>query len=54
MPDGVDVIFNTNKDKSVSKLDVLKSTKDNLKKDPNNPFGSAIKEGIGPKGGQSY
>ena len=54
MPDGVDVIFNTNKDKSISKLDVLKSTKDNLKKDPNNPFGSAIKEGIGPKGGQSY
>lgn len=54
MPDGVDVIFNTNKDKSVSKIDVLKSTKDNLRKDPKNPFGSAIKEGIGPKGGQSY
>lgn len=54
MPDGVDVIFNTNKDKSVPKMDVLKSTKDNLRKDPKNPFGSAIKEGIGPKGGQSY
>lgn len=54
MPDGVDVLFNTNKSKNVSKLDVLKSTEDNLKKDPTNPFGSAIKEGIGPKGGQSY
>lgn len=54
MPDGVDVLFNTNKDKSVSKLNVLKKTKENLQKDPNNPFGSAIKEGFGPKGGQSY
>lgn len=54
MPDGVDIIFNTNKTKDVAKLDVLKSVKDNLKKDPSNPFGSAIKEGFGPKGGQSY
>lgn len=39
MPDGVDVVFNTNKtsDKPISK--VLKSIKD----DPDNPFGSAIK-----------
>lgn len=39
MPDGVDVVFNTNKtsDKPMSK--VLKSIKD----DPDNPFGSAIK-----------
>lgn len=50
MPDGVDLIFNTNKSKSVSKMDVLKKIKD----DPNNPFGSAIKEGTGPGGGQSY
>ena len=54
MPDGVDLIFNTNKDKSHSKLEVLKSVDENLKKDPGNPFGSAIKEGFGPKGGQSY
>lgn len=45
MPKGVDVIFNTNKDKSVSKLDVLKDIKD----DPDNPFGSTIKPN-----GQSY
>lgn len=54
MPDGVDLIFNTNKDSSVPKMEVLKSTEDNLKKDPTNPFGSSIKEGFGPKGGQSY
>lgn len=61
LPDGVDMIFNTNKksgtplcgDKSNS---VLKPIKD----DPENPFGSLIKEGIndperGTKGGgQSY
>ena len=45
MPDGVDVIFNTNKSKSVDKMDVLK----NIKDDPDNPFGSLIKPG-----GQSY
>lgn len=45
MPPGVDVIFNTNKSKSVAKLDVLKD----IKKDPDNPFGSLIKAG-----GQSY
>lgn len=46
MPDGVDVIFNTNKNKNVSKMDVLKK----VKPDPDNPFGSLIKE----HGGQSY
>ena len=45
MPDGVDVIFNTNKTKDVPKEKVLK----NITKDPDNPFGSLIKEG-----GQSY
>jgi DNA-binding CsgD family transcriptional regulator len=45
MPDGVDLIFNTNKTKSVGKLDVLKD----IKEDPDNPFGSLIKAG-----GQSY
>ena len=39
-PDGVDVIFNTNKSKSVAKLDVLKD----IKSDPDNPFGALIKE----------
>lgn len=45
MPDGVDVVFNTNKKSTMPKMDVLKKIKD----DPDNPFGSLI----GPKG-QSY
>ena len=45
-PDGVDVIFNTNKKKNVSKMDVLKKIKD----DPDNPFGALVKE----RGGQRY
>lgn len=47
MPAGVDVIFNTNKSSNKSKLEVLKEIK---KDDPENPFGSAIKE----HGGQSF
>ena len=39
MPDGVDVVFNTNKTKDVPMRDVLKKIKD----DPDNPFGSLIK-----------
>ena len=46
MPDGVDVIFNTNKKKGTPMDKVLKDIKD----DPDNPFGSLIKE----HGGQSY
>ena len=42
LPDGVDVRFNTNKSKSVAKMDVLKK----IKNDPDNPFGSLIKEGV--------
>ena len=47
-PDGVDVIFNTNKSNSVPKLDVLKKIKD----DPDNPFGSLIKDA--DQGGQYW
>lgn len=47
-PPGVDVIFNTNKDKSVSKMDVLKD----VKPDPENPFGSLIKDA--DQGGQYW
>ena len=61
LPDGVDVVFNTNKSKDVPAL----GPKDNtvlklVKKDPTNPFGSLIKEGINDPeygttgGGQSY
>ena len=45
MPDGVDIIFNTNKRSGTPKLDVLKKIQD----DPDNPFGAFIKAG-----GQSH
>ena len=45
MPDGVDVVFNTNKKLGTEKLAVLKD----IKSDPDNPFGSLIKAN-----GQSY
>lgn len=48
MPDGVDVIFNTNKSKSTSKMDTLKK----IKNDPENPFGSNIKDA--DQGGQYW
>ena len=48
MPEGVDVIFNTNKSKSVAKMDVLKD----IKSDPDNPFGSLIKDA--DQGGQYW
>lgn len=47
-PDGVDVIFNTNKSKSIPKLEVLKD----VKSDPDNPFGSLIKDA--DQGGQYW
>lgn len=46
MPDGVDIVFNTNKSSNKSKLEVLKPIDT---KDPDNPFGASIKAG-----GQSY
>ena len=46
LPDGVDVRFNTNKKQGTPMTEVLKP----IKNDPDNPFGSAIKE----HGGQSY
>lgn len=48
MPDGVDVIFNTNKKKGTPMTDVLKKIKD----DPDNPFGSSIKDA--DQGGQYW
>lgn len=48
MPPGVDVIFNTNKSKGVPKMEVLKKIKD----DPDNPFGSLIKDAS--QGGQYW
>lgn len=50
LPDGVDLVFNTNKKRAdcPNKHDVLKE----IKKDPDNPFGSAIKDA--DKGGQYW
>ncbi len=45
MPDGADIIFNTNKRAGTPKMDVLKKIQD----DPDNPFGAFIKAG-----GQSH
>lgn len=39
MPDGVDIVFNTNKHTGTPKMDVLKKIQD----DPDNPFGALIK-----------
>lgn len=49
MPDGVDIVFNTNKKQGTPKEKVLKDTTENLKKNPDNPFGALIKAN-----GQSY
>ncbi len=46
LPKGVDVVFNTNKERGTDIKDVLKKISD----DPDNPFGSLIKE----HGGQSF
>lgn len=48
MPDGVDVVFNTNKKSDVPMNKVLKE----IKPDPENPFGSLIKDA--DKGGQYW
>lgn len=48
MPDGVDVIFNTNKKQGTPMNKVLKE----IKADPDNPFGSAIKDA--EQGGQYW
>ena len=48
MPDGVDVVFNTNKANTVAKRDVLKK----IHADPDNPFGSLIKDA--DQGGQYW
>ena len=39
IPDGVDIVFNTNKKSTTPKMDVMKS----IKEDPSNPFGATIK-----------
>ena len=40
LPDGVDLLFNTNKTSTGNKLDAMKTLKD----DPENPFGSVVRQ----------
>lgn len=40
LPDGVDLLFNTNKSDTGNKLDAMKA----LKEDPDNPFGSVVRQ----------
>ena len=61
MPDGVDVIFNTNKNKDTPVMGPKNNTiLKPVKNDPQNPFGSLIKAGVNDPefntkgGGQSY
>lgn len=48
LPDGVDLMFNTNKKNTGNKLDAMKELKD----DPDNPFGATIRQRIDPKTGK--
>ena len=50
LPDGVDILFNTNKSKDVPKMKVLKE----LKNDPDNPFGSTLRMEEGKIVGQRH
>lgn len=54
LPDGVDLMFNTNKSNTGNKLDAMKPMKD----DPDNPFGSVVRQLTHPEGhakvGQLY
>jgi DNA-binding CsgD family transcriptional regulator len=50
LPDGVDIVFNTNKKSTGNKLDALKpmAKGQDGKIDPDNPFGAVISRQIGP------
>lgn len=48
LPNGVDLVFNTNKTNTGSKLDAMKAMKD----DPDNPFGAVVRQKINPKTGK--
>lgn len=51
LPDGVDLVFNTNKHDTGNKLDAMKKLKD----DPDNPFGAVVRQivKVGPNGKQT-
>ena len=46
LPEGVDLLFNTNKSRSNNKLDAMKELKD----DPDNPFGAVIRQRLDEHG----
>lgn len=48
LPNGVDLVFNTNKTNTGNKLDAMKAMKD----DPDNPFGAVVRQKIDPKTGK--
>lgn len=48
MPDGVDLLFNTNKSDKGDKLKAMKEMKD----DPDNPFGAVVRQKIDPATGK--
>jgi hypothetical protein len=48
LPQGVDLVFNTNKKNTGNKLDAMKAMKD----DPDNPFGAIVRQKINPKTGK--
>jgi transposase len=48
LPDGVDLVFNTNKKRTDNDLDAMKKMKD----DPDNPFGAVVRQKIDPVTGK--
>jgi hypothetical protein len=48
LPDGVDLMFNTNKSSTGNKLDAMKKIKD----DPENPFGASVRQLVDSKTGK--
>lgn len=48
LPDGVDLVFNTNKRDTGNKLDAMKAMKD----DPESPFGAIVRQRVHPKTGK--
>ena len=48
LPDGIDLVFNTNKKNTGNKLDAMKEMKD----DPENPFGAVVRQRVDPKTGK--
>lgn len=48
LPDGVDLMFNTNKSNTGNKMDAMKKMKD----DEDNPFGATVRQLIDPKTGK--